>query len=247
MKKTILKLKNNIKKDIIENSKFYKSLCAILMFFIIVFGGIIMNCIVPSESMSPTLEARQVYIANRLAYVKSSPQRYDVVVFKAPDSEHDKYVKRIIGLPGELVNIDNKNVNIDNKKLDEPYLKEKKIDYCGVYYVPKKGDEVILQNARYDEKGNVINADCYIGDNFVGGVVKVIDEEASDDENIKYKKIDFLKKYCKKEDGKYIIKEDTYFLMGDNRNDSLDSRFWDYTYVKKSKILAKYAFTYLKF
>ena len=34
----------------------------------------------------------------------------------------------------------------------------------------------------------MINADCYIGDNFVGGVVKVIDDEASDDENIKYKK-----------------------------------------------------------
>lgn len=44
----------------------------------------------------------------------------------------------------------------------------------------------------------MINADCYIGDNFVGEVVKVIDDEASDDENIKYKKIDFLKKYCKK-------------------------------------------------
>lgn len=44
--------------------------------------------------------------------------------------------------------------------------------------------------------------------------------------------------------GPYEVPEDSYFVMGDNRNNSLDSRYWDNTYVKKEAILAKAGFRY---
>ena len=44
--------------------------------------------------------------------------------------------------------------------------------------------------------------------------------------------------------GPYEVPEDSYFVMGDNRNNSLDSRYWDNTYVKKETILAKAGFRY---
>lgn len=241
------KFKNSVKSfknELIENSKFIKRSSIVIIVFVIIFGGFIMNCFVPSESMSPMLEPGQMYIASRMAYIKDSPKRGDIVVFKAPDEEHSKYVKRVIGLPGELVYINNNKVNIDNQNLDEPYLKEKMADGFGPCYIPKKGDEVTLKNTQRDAKGNLVYANCYIGNYYVGNV-GAYQENNTGLFKTKRKKIDFLKKYCKKSNGKYIIKEDTYFLMGDNRNNSFDARYWDYTYVKESKIIAKYLFSYL--
>lgn len=244
MNKKFEKLKKEIKSDLTENSKFYISISVLLATVVVLFGFVFINCFVPSESMLPTLEPNQLYIADRLAYTKSPPKRGDIVVFKAPDEEHAKYVKRIIGLPGELVCTKNNAVTIDGKTLDEPYLNEEMEDDTSSYYVPKKGDEVTLKNIQRNHKDEIIYANCYIGDYYVGNF-------GAPQENgtglIMNKKINFLKKYCKEENGKYIIKEDTYFMMGDNRNNSLDARYWDYAYVKKSKIVAKYMFTYLSF
>ncbi|MBP3701595.1 MAG: signal peptidase I [Lachnospiraceae bacterium] len=74
---------------------------------------------VTGQSMEPTLAASDVVLVNRVEYHFSEPQRFDVIVFeKENNSAVKKYVKRVIGLPGETVQIIEEVVYIDGKPLD---------------------------------------------------------------------------------------------------------------------------------
>lgn len=108
---------------------------------------------------------------NRLAYVKSDPQRYDIVIFYYPDDEKQKFIKRVIGLPGETVTIRDGKVYINDST--EP-LRD---DFC---------------------------PETPVGDF-----------------------------------GPYEVPEGCYFMLGDNRNVSKDSRYWLNPYVEKDKIIGK--------
>lgn len=130
---------------------------------------LIINAKVPTGSMENTIMTGDRLFGNRLAYVFSDPQRGDIVIFHYPDDEKVLYIKRIIGLPGETVEIKNGGVYIDGKLLEERYL------------------NVTTQG----------------------------------------------------EFGPYEVPEGKYFMMGDNRNNSADSRFWDNTYLDRSKIVGK--------
>ncbi|MBI3495614.1 signal peptidase I [Candidatus Berkelbacteria bacterium] len=78
---------------------------------------------VEGESMAPNLATNNVLLVNKLAYLASQPGRGDIVVLRFPgDPEKRKFVKRIIGLPGESVAIQNGNVLINGKKIEERYL-----------------------------------------------------------------------------------------------------------------------------
>ena len=136
---------------------------------------IIINSTVPSGSMENTIMTGSRMFGLRLTYLFEEPQRGDIVVFKYPDDESVSYVKRIIGLPGETVEIMQGVTYINGEALDEPYLKE----------TPAKRDY-----------------------------------------------------------GPYVVPEGCYFMMGDNRNNSKDSRYWENTFVAKEKILGKALFVY---
>ena len=136
--------------------------------------------VVPTGSMLNTIQEGDRVIASRLAYVKDDPQRYDIVIFKYPDDEKQYYVKRIVGLPGETVEVVN-----------------------GVVYVTKTDGKTIQ-----------------LDDSFV------------------------TKETPTGNYGPYTVPADSYFMMGDNRNDSEDSRFWDHKFVKKKKIVGKVVFCY---
>lgn len=132
---------------------------------------VILKAEIPSGSMENTLMVGDRLIGNRLAYVFSEPKRGDIVMFDFPDDEEKLYVKRVIGLPGEHVEIIDGLVYINHSEtpLDEPYLKEAPDKFNGTYDVP----------------------------------------------------------------------EGCYFMMGDNRNSSWDSRKWTNPFVKKEKIQCK--------
>ncbi len=147
----------------------------ILSFFITNF--IIVNAKVPTSSMENTISVNDRLIANRLSYVFSDPQRYDIVVFKYPDDESKLYLKRIIGLPGETVRIENGQVYINDST------------------EPLRDD--FLPEEMYTE-GTLI----------------------------------------------YEVPENCYFMLGDNRNYSEDSRYWENTFVSRDKILGKVLFKY---
>lgn len=147
---------------------------------IILKSVVFANAVVPTGSMLNTIHEGDRIIASRLAYVKEDPQRYDVIIFKYPDDEKQIYVKRVIGLPGETVQVVN-----------------------GVVYVTKTDGETIQLDDSF-----VTN--CTPEGNF----------------------------------GPFEVPADSYFMMGDNRNSSWDSRFWDNKFVNKEKILGKVKFKY---
>lgn len=99
---------------------------------------IIVNAKVPTGSMENTIPTGSMIVASRLAYKFDEPKRFDIVIFKAPDSPEDNYVKRLIGLPGEKVIIDDAVITIETTdgktiQLDEDYLKEEWVDSTGPY------------------------------------------------------------------------------------------------------------------
>ena len=103
------------------------------------------------------------------------PERGDIVIFRYPDNEEELYVKRVIGLPGETVDIRDGYIYIDgaDTPLDEDYLKEDWTVATGNYH--------------------------------------------------------------------FEVPEDSYLMLGDNRNDSWDARYWTNPYVREDKILGKAA------
>ncbi len=135
---------------------------------------VIANAVVPTGSMESTIPSGSRIIGFRLYYMFSEPQRGDIVIFKYPDDESVDYLKRIIGLPGETVEIISGQVYIDGVALNEDYL-------------------------------NVVPIGDY---------------------------------------GPYVVPEGCYFMLGDNRNVSKDSRAWNNPYVSRDAIIAKAIFMY---
>lgn len=142
------------------------------------------NAIIPTGSMLNTIHENDRVIASRLSYKFGEPERYDIAIFKYPDNEEQLFVKRVIGLPGETVSIQDGTVYItgaDGKthQLDESFVSPE-------------------------------NKDHY--------------------------------------NGTFVVPEDSYFVMGDNRDNSVDSRYWITTnYVSKDKLVGKVLFRYYPF
>ncbi len=99
---------------------------------------VIVNAEVPTGSMENTIPTGSRLIGSRLTYNFSDPERFDIIIFKAPDSPEENYVKRLIGLPGETVMIDDAKITIKTVdgeyiELEEDYLKEEWKDGTGPY------------------------------------------------------------------------------------------------------------------
>lgn len=100
----------------------------VLMFAVALFltQFIIINAVIPSGSMEDTIMTHDRLIGTRFSYWFSEPARGDIVIFHYPVDEKKIYIKRIIGLPGETVRIEDGNIYIDDAQepLQEGYLKE---------------------------------------------------------------------------------------------------------------------------
>lgn len=149
---------------------------------------------IPSESMLPTIEVNDRVMVNKLAYRLGEPQRGDIVVFRdprAPELEEslpeavirsvleavgvrtrgrDDLIKRVIGLPGEAVEIMGNQVLIDGVPLDEPYLQEVDMPDEGPFQVGE--DQVFLmgdnRNSSFDSRRfGPVPLDQVIGEAFL--------------------------------------------------------------------------------
>ena len=170
-------IKKSKKQMIIDETiSWIKTIVFAVIFALIITTFLIVNARVPSGSMENTVMTGDRLVANRLSYILKEPERFDIVVFKYPDDESKLYIKRIIGLPGETVEIRNNEIYINGS--DEP-----------------------------------------LDDSFVKGQMET-------------------------PDAVYEVPEDSYFMMGDNRNNSSDSRYWNEKFVNEKKILGKAIFKY---
>lgn len=129
-----------------------------------------------SGSMIPEMQVGDKVVGNRLAYLFKNPQRGDIVFFEYPDDESRIFVKRIIGVPGDTIVIEDGFVYLNGSEtpIEEPYVFHPDEDSFGPFEVP----------------------------------------------------------------------ENCYFMMGDNRIVSNDSRKWVTTYVTRDEILGKAVFRF---
>lgn len=94
-----------------------------LLIYILVRTFLIENYRVLGHSMVPTLEDEQFLVVSKLDYRLREPERGDIVVFLDPRNADRKLIKRIIGLPGETVEVRSGEVFVDGQALPEPYVK----------------------------------------------------------------------------------------------------------------------------
>jgi signal peptidase I len=104
---------------------------------------------VESISMQPTLYADDFVIVNKLAYRFNRPSRGDVIVFRyPPEPGSEPYIKRVIGLPDDLVSISGGKVSINRTLLDEPYISAPP-NYEGHWIVPQGSLFVLGDNRNH--------------------------------------------------------------------------------------------------
>lgn len=166
------KRKKPDKKSLIKEIRDYIFLIILAFTFAFLMNKFVYaNAEVPTGSMIPIVQPGDRLIINRLSYLFEDPKRGDIVMFAYPDNEKKNYLKRIIGLPGEKLEIREGLIYINDRKtpLSENYLNDEPNGDFGPYNVP----------------------------------------------------------------------EGCYFMLGDNRDNSLDAREWKNKYVKKEKIVGK--------
>jgi signal peptidase I len=135
-----------------------------------------------SGSMEPSLQAGDFILSNQIYFSTHNPERGDIILFKYPVDEKTDFIKRIIGVPGDTIEIRNKQVWINSKKLEEPYVQHT--------------DSTFL--TQFES----------VRDSF----------------------------------GPFLVSPNCYFVMGDDRDTSLDSRHWGT--VKRHQIKGKLSFIY---
>lgn len=116
----------------------------VLAAFIMTF--VARSFLVQGSSMEPTLHHGERLLVNRFVYRFSEPERGDIVVFRYPENPRQMFVKRVIGLPGDLVEITGGVVYVSGTGLVEPYIAEPPIGEYGPALVPAKRVFVLGDN-----------------------------------------------------------------------------------------------------
>lgn len=127
-----------MKKSIVR----YALLC---MVFFIVGKTVLFWAYIPSISMEPTLSVGNVVLGNRQDRI---PERYDIILFRNPKNKKQVLIKRVIGLPGEKIEMKSGCIYVDGQKITEPYLQEKYND-SGSYQVPENSYLVMGDNRNH--------------------------------------------------------------------------------------------------
>ena len=91
---------------------------------------------VNDNSMQPGLSADSYVMINKQAYLFRPPQRGDIIVFHLPSNTNIDYIRRIIGLPGDPVQIDGAQVKVNNTVLKEPYVSSNATPIVNTWKVP---------------------------------------------------------------------------------------------------------------
>jgi signal peptidase I len=180
---------------------------------ILLFGTttLVQAFIVPTPSMDTTVMVGDHLIVDKLSYSPTGPisryllpytdvKRGDIIVFRYPVDISENYVKRVMGVPGDRIHLEDKAVILNGKKLEEPY-----VHHVRPYIVPYADNFPSLPpgpDASYRERERAQEM-------FTNHVVN----------------------------GELVVPDGFYFAMGDNRDDSSDSRYWGL--VPRDNIIGK--------
>ncbi len=168
---------------------------------------------IPSGSMYPTLNIGDFILVNKFHYgVRlpivnakifdvSDPQRGEVMVFRYPHDPKVNFIKRVIGVPGDVIRYENKKLYVNDKMLD--------FEYDGIYMLPS-------------ENGSRTETDQY-REGLGGSTHYVLNDPGVLPRGTRGREI--------------RVPEGSYFVMGDNRDHSNDSRFWGF--VPKENIVGR--------
>ena len=91
---------------------------------------------IEGHSMLPTLQEGEYVIINKLSYYLEDPERGDIIVLNFPNDRSRDFIKRVIGIPGDYIEVDNGQVMINGTILDEPYINAQP-NYSGTWQVPE--------------------------------------------------------------------------------------------------------------
>ncbi len=102
---------------------------------------------IKGDSMQPNFPNGQYLLTDKVSYRFREPRRGEVIVFEAPGTDREEYIKRIIALPGEKIKVMNEQVYINSKVLEEPYMPDGVPTLSGNFL--KEGSENIVPDEYY--------------------------------------------------------------------------------------------------
>jgi len=205
----------------------------VILFVFVLRSFIVEPFRIPSGSMLPTLQSGDLILVNKFTYGLrlpvidtkivpiGSPKRGDVMVFRYPVDPSVDYIKRVVGLPGDEIAYLDKKLFINGKevprKRDGEYFEPDRVAYTA-QFTEQLGDvshEILL-----DERGS---------------------QNLAPISNFPYReKCEYLRNGIR-----CHVPEGVYFMMGDNRDNSLDSRYWGF--VPEANIVGRAFFIWMNF
>lgn len=250
----LIKQKTPVAKSIAEIAE--SLAVAMGLVFLIIRPFIVQSFFIPSPSMHPTLLEHDHILVNKFIYRFKEPKLGDVVVFKAPpeadrDGVERDFIKRVIGVPGDQVRITPGSVTVGNEDYDRSKLRNElagpgsegvvKLTDDGVFVDEKRitDDEVAAAMGRADEKVVVVPGKVYING-------KAIEESyIAEDPDEKYPRDNTPREWLEVDDEDHLvvkIPEGRLLVMGDNRNNSNDARYWGL--LERDRMLGKAMFIF---
>lgn len=200
---------------------------------------------IPSESMKTTLLVGDHILVNKFLYYFTSPQRFDVMVFQYPWEEDRDFIKRVIGLPGDRVYVRDRQVYVNDQPLHEPYARysvNARHESFGPVMVPKKGDRIEI---RSDKRFYVNGEPAPIPTNphHPSGQFQPRNDSASmSGLEVFYGPLFPRGATLQPTLEPRVVEHDYYFVLGDNRDNSQDSRYWGF--VRSTRLKGRAFFIY---
>lgn len=143
---------DKIKRAVAAFFDFLQGIVVILAILVMVYLFIMSPQEINGASMEPNFHNGEFILTNKVLYKFRDPQRGDVIIFKSPKNKEVDYIKRIIGLPGDTVKLQNNSFYVNGQKVDEPYLSPDMTIFGGSFL--HEGEEITVPPGQYFVAGD---------------------------------------------------------------------------------------------